>query len=158
LTSYHVIEGKPQQIILRHSVLGFFKATLILTDPNKDIALLGFQLDEDMVSPVSPLELGEVDTSDNASPVMILGYGSAGFSNNEMGSPRARIGALSQIVDTGTAYGLNLLLDIVVTSGDSGGPVINDRGQVIGMTRALAAGEKFVYATHEDDISSIIAK
>lgn len=155
LTAYHVIEADPQQIILRHPDLGFFKAAVIHVDSKKDMALLGFQLDKELGSPVSPLVLGNVSTSDIASPVMILGYGSAGFNANEMGAPRARIGALSQIVDTGTEHGLNLLLDIVVTSGDSGGPVINHLGQVIGMTRALSIGEKFVYAIHEDDIRGL---
>ena len=156
LTAYHVIEADPQQIILRHPDLGFFKAAVIHVDSKKDMALLGFQLDKELGSPVSPLVLGNVSTSDIASPVMILGYGSAGFNANEMGAPRARIGALSQIVDTGTEHGLNLLLDIIVTSGDSGGPVINHLGQVIGMTRALSIGEKFVYAIHEDDISGLV--
>ena len=57
----------------------------------------------------------------------------------EVGSPKANAGILSQITNFGAqSYGRNLEMDAPIDPGDSGGPVLNIAGEVVGMVRAAA--------------------
>ena len=81
-----------------------------------------------------------------------------------MGSPKANAGILSQITNFGAqSYGRNLEMDAPIDPGDSGGPVLNIAGEVVGMVRAAArrtpGGGQVVgtfYAVHADEIRAAV--
>jgi S1-C subfamily serine protease len=74
------------------------------------------------------------------------------------------VGVLSQIVDFGpNSFGLNLMMDAPIDPGDSGGPVLNADGLIVGMARAVrvqtTGGQRVVgtfYAVHADEIKTAL--
>ena len=88
---------------------------------------------------------------------MLLGYAASGvFPDGMVGGPSARVGVLSQISDAGSIRGLNLRLDLSAAPGDSGGPVVDSGGLVVGMVRAVDPGSQFVYAIHQSEIEAAL--
>ena len=94
---------------------------------------------------------------------MALGYsGEAPVNNGIVDLPSANVGVLSLIIDLGpNSRGYTLVMDVPVDPGDSGGPVVNSTGEVVGMTTGVVetstAGQRVVgtfYALHVDEIKS----
>lgn len=84
------------------------------------------------------LRTGSVSTADIASFVLAFGYsGTVGLTSyGGVGGATANVGVLSQITNFGTqSYGVNLAIDAPVDPGDSGGPIFNLAGEVIGTVR-----------------------
>ncbi len=161
LTNEHVVSGFTT-VTVRQSGDPPFSATVLATDAQRDIALLTFnaaiaQLPEGVV----PLPLGEITTDDIARSLMALGYSGAGVKDDgTVGAAAANVGVFSQVIDFGAGgLGLNLEMDVPVDPGDSGGPVLDAGGFVVGMVRAVqeqtAGGQRVVgtfYAVHVDEI------
>ncbi|MEX2599431.1 MAG: trypsin-like peptidase domain-containing protein, partial [Dehalococcoidia bacterium] len=167
LTNYHVVEGFNSATVRQGaSGLSSFTARVLGADRDKDIALLRFAtsdvtLHEDTI----PLSFGTIDTSDVALPLMALGYSGASVkSDGTAGLPGAKVGVLTQIADFGDDdEGRNLIMDAAIDPGDSGGPVLDPSGAVVGMNRAVqvqtAGGQRVVgtfYAVHADEITSVL--
>ena len=79
------------------------------------------------------------------------------------GGATANVGVLSQITNFGPqSFGVNLTIDAPVDPGDSGGPVFNLAGEVIGMIRLarLSSGGKRVvgtfYGIHINEIHKVM--
>ena len=92
---------------------------------------------------------------------MALGYSGGSIrEDGTVGSALVNIGVLSQTVDFGDdSFGLNLIMDTPIDPGDSGGPILNLDGLVVGMSRAgvesTGGGQRVVgtfYAVHVDEI------
>jgi S1-C subfamily serine protease len=67
------------------------------------------------------------------------------------------VGVLSQITDFGEdSYGRNLRIDFGLASVESGGPVFNLDGEVVGMNRAPVAASYFSYAITIDEIHAAL--
>jgi S1-C subfamily serine protease len=94
-----------------------------------------------------------------------MGY-SGGLNPREDGSvgpASANIGVLSHVVLFNQDY-KNLVIDAPIDPGDSGGPVLNEEGEVVGMVRAVQtrtrSGQRVVgtfYAVHIDEIMDALA-
>jgi putative serine protease PepD len=135
---------------------------VLAKDSLRDIALLQFNIEETRLpAKAGPLPLGQVSNANIAQTVIALGYSGTGVNGNGTAGPvTANVGVLSQVTDFGNrSYGLNLVMDAPVDPGDSGGPVLNHRGEVVGMARAVlertAQGQRVVgtfYAVHIDEI------
>ena len=163
LTNEHVVTGHATMTV-RQADPGSqtFTAAVVAADAQRDIALLTFntsavQLRED----AAPLEMGTVSADDIARPLMALGYSSTlPAADGSVDSAAANVGVLSHIVEfADTNLGLNLEMDVPVDPGDSGGPVVDEFGRVLGMTRAVrestSGGQRVVgtfYAVHIDEI------
>ena len=113
----------------------------------------------------APLDLGDADINDIARDLLALGYSGSGVKGDgQVGSPKANAGILSQITNFGAqSYGRNLEMDAPIDPGDSGGPVLNTDGEVVGMVRAAArrtpGGGRLVgtfYAVHADEIRAAV--
>jgi len=120
VTNLHVIrEMKTANVQLANGEI-FDTALVLATDERRDLAVLkiaGFDL------PV--LELGNSDTLTVGEPVVIVG------------SPRGlegtvTAGILSSIRDSGDGFKI-LQTDAAVNPGNSGGPLVNNKGQTIGV-------------------------
>jgi len=83
--------------------------------------------------------MGNIATEHIAGPLLVLGYSGIGVKDNgTVGAASANVGVLSQIIDFGAKdFGFNLIMDVPVDPGDSGGPVFNAQGEVVGMVRAI---------------------
>lgn len=161
LTNQHVVAGF-SSVTVRQAVDPPFRASVLATDRLRDIALLRFDpATAQLHDQAAPLSLGIISAVQAAQPLMALGYsGTDVKEDGTVGSAAANVGVLSQIIDFGSANeGLNLMMDTPIDPGDSGGPVLNPDGLVVGMTRAVleqtASGQRVVgtfYAVHIDDI------
>ena len=159
-TNEHVVQG--QTTVTVHQVSHDpFKATVIATDSKRDIALLAYNKSVTLDPNAIPLSLGTTTNADLAQPLMALGYsGQAPVKNGLVDMPSANVGVLSLIIDLGpNSRGYTLVMDVPVDPGDSGGPVVNSIGEVVGMTTGVVenstTGQRVVgtfYALHIDEI------
>ena len=161
LTNEHVIEGS-SRVTVRQASNPPFTATVLAFDSWRDVALLRFDPSRARLpQAATPLPLGQIQEEDIASALLGLGYsGTSTNSDGTVGSAPANVGALSQTTDFGgSRLGFNLVMDSPNDPGDSGGPVLDSNGAVVGMIRAAqvknSAGQRVVgtfYAVHIDEI------
>ena len=167
ITVAHAVSGR-EQVIVRQATAPTFIATVAELDERRDVALLRYDTENAELEPdAKPLPLGDASSDDIAKTLLALGYSSSGVKREgTVGSPKANAGILSQITNFGPdSYGRNLEMDAAIDPGDSGGPVLNANGEVIGMTRAAARrteqGSAVVgtfYAVHADEIRAALAE
>jgi len=165
LTNEHVL-GRASRVTVHQALDPAFTATVVGRDSRRDIALLQFDPEEVRLPPnAQPLSLGQISNNDIAHALIALGYSSIEvFGNRAVGPAGANVGVLSQITDFGSgSFGRNLVMDVPVDPGDSGGPVLNERGEVVGMVRAVQeqtnTGQRVVgtfYAVHVDEIRAAL--
>jgi serine protease Do len=137
LTNYHVIQGADR---VSATVAGrSFPAELVGYDRGRDVAVI--QLQGAGGLPAAPI--GDSGALAAGEPVVALGNaeGSAAPLTREVGSVTA-FGRTVQAEDslTGSSDELNGLIEFAapVRAGDSGGPVVNSAGQVVGITTAAS--------------------
>ena len=167
VTAAHVVTGR-EQALVRRAAAPVINASVVGLDERRDVALLRYDTNRAQPEPyANPLPLGDATIDDIAKPLLALGYSGSGVKRGgTVGSPKANAGILSQITNFGPdSYGRNLEMDAAIDPGDSGGPVLNTQGEVIGMVRAAArrseAGGTVVgtfYAVHADEIRAALAK
>lgn len=167
VTAAHVVAGR-QQVIVRQAAAPTFVAVVAGLDERRDVALLRYDAAAAPLSPAAvPLPLGDATIDDIARDLLALGYSGSGVKREgAVGSPKANAGILSQITNFGPdSYGRNLEMDAAIDPGDSGGPVLNRAGQVVGMVRAAARrspdGSAVVgtfYAVHADEIRAALTQ
>ena len=160
-----MVSGR-EQVIVRQATAPTFVASVAGLDERRDVALLRYEVETAELEPETrPLPLGDAGSEDIARTLLALGYSSSGVKREgTVGAPKANAGILSQITNFGPdSYGRNLEMDAAIDPGDSGGPVLNASGEVIGMIRAAArrsqAGETVVgtfYAVHADEIRAAL--
>jgi len=165
LTNEHVIEGS-SRVTVRQASNPPFTAIVLGFDSWRDVALLQFDPKRARLPRgATALSLGSIREQDIASPLLGLGYSSSDTKfDGTVGLASANVGVLSQITDFGgSRLGLNLVMDAPNDPGDSGGPVLDAGGAVVGMIRAAqvhnSSGQRVVgtfYAIHIDEIRRIL--
>ncbi len=135
LTNYHVISGA--ETVSVYAEDGRERsARVIFGDPATDIAILEVEDTEGLV----PLVLGDSDAMEVGDPVIAMG--------NALGldetSPTVSVGivsALGRTIETDQAVLEDLIqTDAAINAGNSGGPLLNAAGEVIGINTAIASG------------------
>jgi serine protease Do len=128
LTNYHVIDDATRvSVTLRDGRI--FKATVVSVDPAIDIALLKVRAKEPL--PAAPL--GRSDALRVGEWVCAIG--------NPLGYVHSvTVGVVSFLGRKVFDPSLDALIqtDAAITFGNSGGPLINARGQVVGITAAIS--------------------
>ena len=165
VTAAHVVSGS-DGVTVRQAAGPAFAAAVAGRDERRDVALLRYDVEgTQLAAGAAPLILGDADIHDIARDLLALGYSGSGVkASGEVGSPKANAGILSQITNFGAqSYGRNLEMDAPIDPGDSGGPVLNTAGEVVGMVRAAArrtpGGVQVVgtfYAVHADEIRAAV--
>jgi len=135
LTNYHVISGA--ETVSVYAEDGRERsARVIFGDPATDIALLEVEDADGLV----PLVLGDSDAMEVGDPVVAMG--------NALGldetSPTVSVGIVSALhrsieTEQATLEGL-IQTDAAINAGNSGGPLLNAAGEVIGINTAIASG------------------
>ena len=156
VTNYHVIEGAKEIAVIPHGGKAM-KATIVGTDSSNDVALLKVEGEN-----MPHVTLGSSDALVVGDQVMAIG--------NPLGELTATltvgyISAKDRIVNTdGTVINM-LQTDAAINSGNSGGPLFDMNGNVVGITTAKYSGNSQSGATIEglgfaipmDDVTGILS-
>jgi serine protease Do len=127
VTNYHVIENADEITVILHNNTDL-RAKLVGSDPKTDIALLKVNTEEKLV----PVSWGDSDAARVGDWVLAIGnpFGLGGTVTAGILSARQRD------IDAGP-YDDFLQTDAPINRGNSGGPMFNMDGQVIGINTAI---------------------
>ena len=160
-TNQHVVETQ-NTVTIRHAFLPPFTGRVVMTDSVRDIAFIAFNTS---IVSLDILPIRSITTESIGEAVMILGFGGGRgiFNDGSVGGAAAKNGIFSQIVDFESQGGRRLQVDAVMDPGDSGGPVLDVNGMVVGMNQSILerteSGRRVVgvfYAVHADEIQRLL--
>lgn len=135
VTNYHVV-GAAQSVQVSFSNSDSMKAQVVGKDPSTDIALLKVEASS---RALKPLELGNSDTVQVGDQVAAIG--------NPFGYDRSIsagiVSALQRSLTSpdGSPIDRVIQTDARLNHGNSGGPLLNAQGQVVGVSSAIATGD-----------------
>jgi S1-C subfamily serine protease len=134
VTNYHVITGA-KQVRVSFSNGASTKATVEGTDPSSDLAVLKIDASS---RALTPLPLGNSDGMQVGDPVVAIG--------NPFGLDRTVtsgiVSAIQRAIMAPNGYTIDHVIqtDAAINHGNSGGPLLNRRGQVIGVNSQIETG------------------
>ncbi len=135
VTNYHVIQGA-REISVSFSNGGTMKATIVGTDPSSDLAVLKIRASS---RALTPLPLGNSDAIQVGDPVVAIG--------NPFGLDRTVtagiVSAIQRAITAPNGYTIDHVIqtDAAINHGNSGGPLLNGRGEVIGVNSQIETGD-----------------
>jgi putative serine protease PepD len=143
VTNAHVIEGASEVEVTVPGSGATLVATIVGSDPANDIAVLHV----DDTSGLVPAALGSSDLAAVGDSVVAIGNALA--LEGGLTVTQGIVSALDRSVDTeeGTLDDL-IQTDAAISSGNSGGPLVNDHGEVIGINSAVATSGGGVSASN----------
>ena len=162
VTNQHVVNDD-EAVTVRHAFLPPFRAEVVFTDAVIDVAFLTYNLD---TTTIEPLPTRLVNGDNLGETLLVMGYSSVGVQEDgTVGGAAVKRGVLSQIVSFGEQGGRRLRIDAAVDPGDSGGPVLDTAGRVVGMSKGVVetdeTGRRIVgifYAVHTEEIEALLAQ
>ncbi len=141
LTNNHVVEGATQIVVTVTSTRQSYSATIVGTDPSEDVAVIQMN----GASGLTTIPIGDSDSVRVGDEVAAIG--NAGGQGGDPILASGQVTALHQQITASDQDGSNAetLQDLIqvaaeVVPGDSGGPLANTKGQVIGMDTAASIG------------------
>jgi S1-C subfamily serine protease len=144
LTNNHVIEGSTKIEVTIESTGDVYYGLVLGTDKTKDVALL--QLVDDNGDEVTGLDTVTLNYDDPEIGDRVRSVGNA-LGTGDLVTATGDIVSLGESLSISDGYGAayeeldNLIeIDADVVSGDSGGPLIDEDGEVIGMVTAASTG------------------
>lgn len=145
LTNNHVISGSSSLTFTTQDEKTY-DATVVKADSDKDLALIKVS---DQTVTFTPVKIGNSDSVQVGEDVIAVGNALGEFSNSVT---KGIISGLGRPIVTGNSglYGkLQELDDLIQTdtainSGNSGGPLVNSKGEVIGINTAVAGSAQNV--------------
>jgi putative serine protease PepD len=136
LTNAHVIDGAVSVSVRVAGETEPRAAVVLATDATRDLALL--RIDADGLTPAQFADPGDIRVGDS---VLAVGY-----ALDLDGDPSVTVGIVSALNrtssdETKALKGL-IQTDAPISSGNSGGPLVNSLGQVVGITTFVAVAEE----------------
>ena len=130
ITNYHVIQGC--QRIKIHFNGKSIPITLLTFDPRNDLALLAGNFRPTIVLPLS-----------TSSPKLLQDVYVAGFPFGRNISTGVKVtkGIISSLMGAGNNF-VNIQIDAALQPGNSGGPILDDKGNVIGVAVSILDKQK----------------
>jgi len=129
VTNYHVADGQKNNIQVKLNSNVKLKATVVKSNEDYDLLLLKIDAEE-----LKPLYMGNSDAIETGDPVYAIG------------TPLET--SLGQTITSGIVSGIReinnmsyIQTDVSINSGNSGGPLINENGEVIGVTTMKLSGK-----------------
>jgi S1-C subfamily serine protease len=135
VTNYHVVSGA-KRVNVSFSNGASTKASIVGTDPSSDLAVLKIDASS---RAFTPLPLGNSDEMHVGDPVVAIG--------NPFGLDRTVtagiISAIQRAITSPNGYTIDHVIqtDAAINHGNSGGPLLNSRGQVIGVNSQIETGD-----------------
>jgi S1-C subfamily serine protease len=154
VTSNRVVSGA-RTVRVSFSGNDELAATVIGEDPTTDVAVLQVRTQS---RSLSPLPLGDSDLVQVGDPVVAIG--------NTLALDRtATVGIVSAVhrgIDLTSGVSRSIQTDAAINHGNSGGPLINAQGQVIGVSSDLAPGlpasAEIGFAVPIDTVKTVVAQ
>lgn len=150
LTNKHVVSDKEAEYVVIMTDNKEYNAKVLARDPVQDLAIMKIEGGNNF----KPLKLGSVDDIQIGQTVIAIGNALGRFQNT------VSVGVISglgrTIVATGPDFATERLEDIIQTDtainrGNSGGPLINLKGEVVGINTAVSTeGENIGFAISID--------
>jgi S1-C subfamily serine protease len=134
VTNYHVVKGA-RSVDVSFSNNESMKAKIVGTDPSTDVAVL--QVDAHSRA-LTPLSLGNSDLVHVGDSVVAIG--------NPFGYDRTVtagiVSALQRVIQAPNSYSIDHVIqtDAALNKGNSGGPLLNANGNVIGVNSQISTG------------------
>ncbi len=153
VTNNHVVEGA-EKINVRLADDTELQAKVIGRDPATDVALIKVN----GKGPYTPVPLGDSDTLRVGEWVMAVGNPLAMEQTVTVGVVSAKGRTLGISPDPNSRSFENFIqTDAAINLGNSGGPLVNLRGEVVGMNTAInAAGQNLGFAVPVDTIKMVL--
>jgi S1-C subfamily serine protease len=135
VTNFHVVDGT-QQVRVSFSNGSSMNATVVGTDPSSDLAVLKIDASS---RALTPLPLGNSDQIKVGDPVVAIG--------NPFGLDRTVtagiVSAIQRAITAPNGYAIDHVIqtDAAINHGNSGGPLLNGLGQVIGVNSQIETGD-----------------
>jgi len=126
VTNFHVIEGAKSVTIISPTEKKEISASIVKTDPANDIAILKVE------AQTVGIPLASSFASAKGEDVLTLGFPLIALQGQEQKATFGRINALSGIQNDIRF----VQIDVPIQPGNSGGPLLNSRGEVIGVVTA----------------------
>ena len=138
LTNKHVINGAHKVTVILDDGTTYEDVEVVSTDPLNDIAFLKIK----DVSDLSPVTLGDSKTINVGQQVIAIGNALGEYQNTVTSGIISGTGR-SVTASDGSGYNTETLSDMIQTdaainSGNSGGPLVNAAGEVIGINTATS--------------------
>ena len=155
VTNYHVIEDGSKVTVTTHSDQEY-EAEIIGYEANNDLALLKVEAQD-----LPYVTLGSSSALQVGDQVVAIGNVLSTFASS---LTVGYVSGVDRVVDTeGTAMNM-IQSDVAINSGNSGGPLFNMRGEVVGITTAKFSGnsssgasiEGIGFAIPIDDVTGMI--
>ena len=136
LTNQHVIDGAREVRVRLYGATSPIVADVVSEDASNDMALLKLRNQ----SGLTPAVFADPDSVAVGDPVVAVGYALALDGGPSVTS--GIISALNRTLQLDSEVFLNALIqtDAAISSGNSGGPLINLKGEVVGVNTAVANG------------------
>lgn len=138
ITNKHVIKDMDKISVVLNDGTNYDTVKVVAKDPLNDIAYLKIE----NVDNLSAAELGDSKTIHSGQEVIAIGNALGQYHNT---ITRGIISGTNRSVDASDGHGstesLNDMIqtDAAINSGNSGGPLLNAKGQVIGINTAIAS-------------------
>jgi serine protease Do len=152
VTNRHVV-SQAERIIVRLVDESEFTATVVVTDPNNDLAILkidaGKKLPALPLGPANDLEVGE--------DVIAIGH-PYGYSYTVSKGIVSALGRRIELPNGTTMYGL-IQHNASINPGNSGGPLVNINGEFIGINTAMRDGAQGIaFAVNTDTLKKLLSE
>ena len=143
LTNAHVVEDASEIRVRLAGESEPREATLLAADSGNDLALLRIEGDD-----FAAAEFADPDEIEIGDEVMAIGF--ALDLDGDPSVTKGIVSALNRTIVTRSDAVLDGLIqtDAAISSGNSGGPLVNSLGQVVGINTAVARGDTFTAATN----------
>ncbi len=126
ITNYHVVEGAGKVSVIDTATGKQLIAKVIATDPVNDIAVIKVDVQSNAIP------LASFFDSSKGDEVLTLGYPLIALQGQEQKATFGRINALSGIKNDVRM----VQIDVPIQPGNSGGPLLNTKGEVVGVITA----------------------
>lgn len=163
VTNHHVVDGAEEVVVLWQGTA--YRMRVVASDKEHDLALLHpDEVKDDFSMDISfpgysrpvfpPLAIGKHAKCEVGDTIYVVGYPQISVQGLEAKVTKGIVSSLSGFKGQSD----NFQMDAAIQGGNSGGPVVDERGDVIGVSVAtLRGGQNVNYAIKMDVVDSFLA-